>query len=147
MKNNIRLRSGFLSKTERPQKFICSDVACWGNPGMFEYRVMNESGKILFNSEKFKHGTNNIGEFLGIVQAFEYLYVNNINAEVFSDSQVAILWVNAKKCKTKEGNASPDTIQAVYFAEKFLQKIETRERLFFWQNKNWGEIPADYNRK
>jgi ribonuclease HI len=127
--------------------YLCSDVACYGNPGAYEFRVMDWNKQIRFQSRKFEMGTNNIGEFLGIVSAFEVRKTNGYTCPVFSDSLVAINWVNNKKCRT-QGEMDLATQQAIYLAELFLQKNATRGFLFFWNKNKWGEeIPADYGRK
>ncbi len=49
------------------------DAACSGNPGIMEYRgVDTKTGTQLFHKGPFPLGTNNIGEFLGIVHALAY---------------------------------------------------------------------------
>lgn len=146
-KENIIVRGGFLSKRRKPTEFLCSDVACYGNPGAFEFRVMNHKKEILVTSPLFDYGTNNIGEFLGIAAAFYHAYQKNIDLEVFSDSQVAIGWIASKKCKTKELGISNRLREIIFLAESFLKDIDTSKRLYYWQTKQWGEIPADYSRK
>lgn len=146
-RENKIVSGGFLSKWNKPTEFLCSDVACYGNPGMFEFRVMNHEKKILVASPLFDWGTNNIGEFLGIAAAFYFARENQIYLDIFSDSQVAIGWVNAKKCRTKEKLLGDRVKNVILHAETFLQSIDTADRLYYWQTKNWGEIPADYNRK
>ena len=53
---------------------LCVDAACSGSPGSLEYQgVETESGKRIFHAGPFADGTNNIGEFLAIVRAMDYL--------------------------------------------------------------------------
>ena len=45
------------------------DAACSGNPGVMEYRgVDTATGREIFRMGPFEHATNNIGEFLALVQ-------------------------------------------------------------------------------
>jgi ribonuclease HI len=43
------------------------DAACSGNPGVMEYRGVHVLTKQVWFHKRFPLGTNNIGEFLGIV--------------------------------------------------------------------------------
>src|SRR5512140_3646024 len=50
------------------------DAACSGSPGPVEYRGLSTTtGKVLFHEGPFQHGTNNVGEFLAIVHALQWL--------------------------------------------------------------------------
>jgi ribonuclease HI len=66
---------------------IAVDASCRGNPGPMEYRgVMIGKGREVFRPAPVKHGTNNIGEFLAIVHALEYLKEHGLDWPVYSDS-------------------------------------------------------------
>lgn len=128
----------------------CADAACSGNPGVMEYRaVKTESGELLFARGPFREGTNNIGEFLGIVETLEILKRENDSAPVYSDSRNAIAWVRAKRCKTQlERNArNVEVFERIAHAEEWLEGNSYPNRILKWKTKEWGEIPADYGRK
>lgn len=128
----------------------CADAACSGNPGVMEYRaVKTESGELLFARGPFPEGTNNIGEFLGIVETLELLKQKNDSAPVYSDSHNAIAWVAAKRCKTQlEPNArNAQVFERIAHAEEWLAGNSYPNRVIKWRTKDWGEIPADYGRK
>ena len=56
---------------------ISVDAACAGVPGPLEYRgVDTESRRRLFRAGPFAEGTNNVGEFLAIVEALRWLRTN-----------------------------------------------------------------------
>ena len=56
---------------------ICVDAACSGNPGDMEYRCVDTQTKEqIFHQGPYKEGTNNIGEFLGLVHALALLKKN-----------------------------------------------------------------------
>ena len=62
-----------------------------------EYRaVKTESGVSLFERGPFPEGTNNIGEFLGIVETLMLLHAEKDVSPVYSDSRNAIAWVAVK---------------------------------------------------
>jgi ribonuclease HI len=126
------------------------DAACSGNPGIMEYRgVVTGSGHQLFHKGPFPLGTNNIGEFLGIVHALAYLKKNNSGIPVYTDSKTALKWVKDKTVKTKlPRNARTETLfklidRAIYW----LNNNEYTNPVLKWQTEIWGEIPADFGRK
>ena len=66
------------------------DAACSGNPGVMEYRGVHvQTGEQWF-IQKFPLGTNNIGEFLGIVHGLAELQRRKINIPVYTDSMTAL---------------------------------------------------------
>ena len=103
---------------------IAVDAACSGNPGEMEYRWIDlQTWDEVFH-EKFKIWTNNIWEFLAIVHWLSYLWDDN--RVIYSDSKIAISWVNQWKCKTQiDTNEKSDFwktlegIERVKIGEKF----------------------------
>ena len=88
-----------LTKPEIPS--ISVDAACAGVPGPVEWRgVETETGKQLFKFGPYPDGTNNVGEFLAIVQGLAWLTEKQLDWPLYSDSENAILWVKVKKCRT-----------------------------------------------
>ena len=72
---------------------ISVDAACSGNPGVMEYQgVITKTGKQIFH-QKFDLGTNNIGEFLGIVHGLALLKQQGKTTPIYTDSKTAIAWV------------------------------------------------------
>ena len=128
---------------------IAVDAACAGNPWEMEYRWIDlQTWEEIFH-EKFRIWTNNIGEFLAIVHWLKYLW--NDNRAIYSDSKIAISWVNQWKCKTKV-NASEDssfwrTIESIEGAEKWLKENWIKHKILKWNTEDWWEIPADFWRK
>jgi len=126
------------------------DAACSGNPGIMEYRGVNtKTGHQLFHKGPFPLGTNNIGEFLGVVHALAYLKKNNSNVPVYSDSRTAIKWVKDKAVKTKlSRNAKTGHLfELLDRAVLWLNTNEYPNTVLKWQTEMWGEIPADFGRK
>ena len=127
------------------------DAACSGVPGPVEYRgVWTATGEEVFRQRPFPDGTNNIGEFLGIIHALALMQQRGItNKVIYSDSYNAILWVQKKKCKTKlERNAKTEALfQVIERAERWLQSHEVNIQIIKWETSKWGEIPADFGRK
>jgi ribonuclease HI len=128
---------------------IATDAACSGNPGVMEYRgVYVKTGQTLFH---YKHpkGTNNIGEFLGIVHGLSYLKRNGHTQPLYTDSINAIKWVEQKKCKTKmqPDESNKDLFDYIARAERWLQENTYTTQILKWDTEAWGEIPADFGRK
>jgi len=126
------------------------DAACSGNPGALEYRgVYVPTGKEVFRAGPFEQGTNNIGEFLALVHGLALLKQKRLAMPIYSDSVNAILWVNAKKCKTKleQTAKNRELFSMIERAEKWLRENAYNTSILKWDTKTWGEIPADFGRK
>jgi ribonuclease HI len=61
----------------------------------------------------------------------------------------AISWIKAKKCKTQlERTANNAEVFArIEAAEKWLATNTYTTKIYKWDTKAWGEIPADFGRK
>ncbi len=128
---------------------ISVDGASAGNPGVMEYQgVDTKTGEQLFY-QKFSLGTNNIGEFLALVHALAMLKKQERNVPIYSDSKIAIGWVNKKKCNTKlvRNPKTTQLYQLIVRAEDWLKTNSFRVPILKWETKRWGEIPADFGRK
>jgi ribonuclease HI len=141
---------GWLLASTRPLlPSICVDAACSGAPGPLEYRgVETETGKQIFKFGPYRDGTNNVGEFLAIVQALAWLKEQKRDWPVYSDSENAILWVKAGKCRTKLAHTgrNEELFDLIHRAEETL-KVFKAFRVLKWDTKAWGENPADFGRK
>lgn len=128
---------------------LAVDAACSGNPGPMEYRgVYVASGQEVFHFGPVK-GTNNIGEFLGIVHGLALLKQRGFDMPIYSDSKIAIDWVRQKTCKTKLPRTAEteELFRLIRRAEKWLKENKYTTRILKWETKQWGEIPADFGRK
>jgi len=128
---------------------LCVDAACDGSPGRLEYRgVKTESGEQIFHAGPFNDGTNNIGEFLAIVLAFDWLSKHQLDLPVYSDSVNAIAWVKAGKCNTKLKRLSSNRILFNFIADaEEILRVSKTLRIYKWDTQAWGENPADFGRK
>ena len=128
---------------------IAVDAACAGNPGEMEYRGIDlQTWNEIFH-EKFRIWTNNIGEFLAIVHWLKYLW--NDNKTIYSDSRIAISWVNQWKCKTQintnENSDFSRTLNAIERAENWLKENWVKHKVLKRNTEDRWEIPADFGRK
>jgi ribonuclease HI len=128
---------------------VSVDAACAGSPGPLEYRgVQTEDGKSVFQAGPYPDGTNNVGEFLAIVRAMDWLTKNNHDWPIYSDSENAIGWVRARKCNTKLARTRSNAMlfELIARAEQALKTMKGF-RVLKWDTAAWGENPADYGRK
>jgi len=128
---------------------ISVDAACSGNPGLMEYRgVHTKTGEVLFHYGPV-FGTNNIGEFLGIVHALSLLQIQGKNTTIYSDSMTALSWVRNKKANTTlvRDKRTEELWQLIERAEKWLKENAYTNKLLKWDTNKYGEIKADFGRK
>jgi ribonuclease HI len=141
---------GGLSSQDPILESYSVDAACSGSPGPVEFRgVSTRTGKEFFHEGPYEHGTNNVGEFLAIVHALQWLKRKKLSGPLYSDSATAIKWVKRKVCNT---TLAPDKKNAELFqlitqAEAWLRENKVDIPILKWETGEWGEIPADFNRK
>jgi len=152
----VRKRKKTLSKAQLlkigvPNLYsIAVDAASSGNPGIMEYRgVDTQTKKQLFHQGPFPKGTNNIGEFLALVHGLAYLKKEGNDRILYTDSKIAIGWVQQKTCKTKLQRTveNKKMFELVDRGIDWLQKNTYTTKIVKWETKAWGEIPADFGRK
>ena len=128
---------------------VAVDAACSGSPGPLEFQgAETETGKVLFKEGPFADGTNNVGEFLAIVEAMKWLDRHHHDWPIYSDSENAIGWVKLKRCNTRLAQlpSNQRLFAAIRKAEQALRSLRPH-RILKWDTKAWGEIPADFGRK
>ena len=127
---------------------LAVDAACSGNPGPLEFRVADlETGEVLVE-QAFPAGTNNVGEFLAIVEAARLIADGRAEGPVYTDSVVAMNWVARRRVRTSL-HRTPETeplFRAIEEAEAWLRRNPLPE-IRKWDTPELGEIPADYGRK
>lgn len=130
---------------------IAVDAACSGNPGPMEYRGVDIlTGAELFHVGPLAGGTNNIGEFLGLVHALAHFDKAQLpDVAIYTDSRTALAWLRNRKART---NLQPNATNARIFellarAERWLATHTPRNPVLKWDTERWGEIPADFGRK
>ncbi len=142
---------GWLLAPTRPLlPSLSVDAACSGVPGPLEWRgVYTESREPVFKSALYPDGTNNVGEFLAIVQALAWMKEKKLSLPLYSDSENAILWVKAKKCRTKMEHTARNAplFDLITRAEAWLAENPYPNRILKWDTNAWGENPADFGRK
>lgn len=129
----------------RPTVGIATDGAHSVKERLTRYRAVDlSSGMELFN-HSIGNWTNNIGEFLGIVEAVKYILTHpEAPRIIYSDSITAITWYRNKQC------ASSRRCDKLLMAEVFLKVMDAKIsdiQVIHWDNREWGETPADFGNK
>ena len=146
---------------EYPKNGICVDAECRGNPGIARFQLYDlSSEKITAIGDKF-YSTNNIAEFLGLVNAIHYCFKNEID-NLFCDSIRAISWVKKKQYRSNlaRNKQAEHTFEKLNKALTWLKTLEFNSyndsfinsdgQIVFinkWLTSEWGEIPADFGNK
>ena len=86
-----------------------------------------------------------IGEFLAIVEAVKYILRHpEAPRIIYSDSITAITWYRNKQ------TASSRRCEQLQLAEIFLKVMAAKIddiQVLHWDNREWGETPADFGNK
>lgn len=129
----------------RPTVGIATDGAHSTKERLTRYRAVDlSSGLELFN-RSIGNKTNNIGEFLGIVEAVKYILRHpEAPRIIYSDSITAITWYRNKQAASSR--RSDELRTAEIFLKVYAVKIEDIQVLH-WDNAEWGETPADFGNK
>lgn len=146
---------------DRPNQGFCVDAECRGNPGISRFQLYDlDSQKIVIISDKF-YATNNIAEFLGLVNALSYCMKYRIDT-LYTDSKTALSWLKKKRVNSSMKNDidTKSTWERVSNAISYLNKLKYNDHyktytnqdgayvtVCKWITSEWGEIPADFGNK
>lgn len=130
---------------KRPTQGIATDAAHSTKRLITEYQGIDlNTGERIFY-KNLGSQTVNIGEFLAVVEAAEYIIENDYQPRIiYTDSMTAISWFNNKRTASNKRNKALQ--KAEIFLKVFAVDVDTIE-VRHWDNKGWGETPADFNRK
>lgn len=128
-----------------PIEGIATDAAHSTKKGITEYQGIDlKTGKRLFY-QNLGNKTVNIGEFIAVIEAVKYIIENDFQPRViYTDSITAITWFNNKRTASKK--KCKDLQKAEIFLKALCWDVETIE-VRHWDNKLWGETPADFGNK
>lgn len=129
----------------RPTSGIATDAAHSTKNEITEFKGIDlTTGEQIFYKD-LGFQTVNIGEFLGVVEAVKYIIETGYEPKtIYTDSQTAISWFNNRR------TASNKRCQELQKAEIFLKALSAdvdQIQVLHWDNKNWGETPADFGNK
>jgi len=126
------------------------DAAASGSPGPLEYRCVHiPTGREVFRRGPFADGTNNVGEFLALVEALALSKRKGVTSPIYSDSRTALGWLKDKRCKTElqPTQRNVKLFERIAKAEDWLQLNDYANTVSKWETEKWGENPADFGRK
>lgn len=133
---------------------IAVDGACSGNPGRMEYRGV----RVFDGSEVFhigdKHiltGTNNIAEYLAMIHVAALLKRDaDTTTPIYTDSRNTMSWLRrgASHTTLPRNGSTASTWALLDRADAWLKNNgPIQNPILKWNTEEWGEIPADFNRK
>ena len=130
---------------KRPIAGIATDAAHSTKRLVTEYQGIDlATGERIFY-RNLGEQTVNIGEFLGVVEAVKYIIENDFQPRIiYTDSITAISWFYNKRTASKKKNK--ELQKAEIFLKAFASDVDTIE-VVHWNNKQWGETPADFGNK
>ena len=130
---------------KRPVCGIATDAAHSTKKSKTEYQGVNlATGEQIFYRD-LGNQTVNIGEFLAVVEAVKFIIENNFQPRIiYTDSQTAIAWFKAKSTASNKRNN--ELKKAELFLRVLSADVDTIEVLH-WDNRRWGETPADFGNK
>lgn len=130
---------------KRPTAGIATDAAHSTKRLDTEYQGIDlATGKQIFYRD-LGNQTVNIGEFLAVIEAVKFIIENDFQPRIiYTDSQTAIAWFNAKSTASSKKNN--DLKKAELFLKVMSADVSTIE-VKHWDNRRWGETPADFGNK
>ena len=129
----------------RPVAGIATDAAHSMKNGKTEYQGIDLATRQQIFYRDLGNQTTNIGEFMAVIEAVKYIIENDFQPRViFTDSTTAIAWFKTKK--TSSTKPCKDLQKAEMFLRAMAADVDTIE-IYHWDNKRWGETPADFGRK
>jgi len=121
------------------------------NSGPSEYRCIDIKTKEIIFSTKIGFASNNMAEFLALMQALILSDSLKVSTTIFIDSWIAIAWFKNKRCYSRItlDDRTRDVYELIAECIDWLKKNKHRKlnTVILWQTRQWGQIPADYNRK
>ncbi len=129
----------------RPIDGIATDAAHSTKRGVTEFQGIDlKTGEQIFY-RNLGNQTVNIGEFLAVVEAAKYIIENDFEPRViYTDSMTALTWFKNKSTASNKNNR--ELQKAEIFLKALSADIDTIE-IRHWDNKRWGETPADFGNK
>lgn len=124
----------------------CDASFSWKKKVM-EWRVLDTiDGEELLRT-RMEGGTSNVAEWMAIVESMMYLDLNGGNIPIYSDSTIAIGWVNRRKCHTQALDLPKEVEDLISEYEDYLEENAHRYEVLKWNTRKWGEILSDFGRK
>lgn len=135
-------------KTSKPyieNSMCCDGSFVWTN-NMSEWQIKHTDTEEVISHQKVMGGSPNVAEFLAIVESMVYQKSTEYYVPIYTDSQIALKWVEDGKCRTR-ASLTEELKDLVSNYENYLKVSRNDHKVLKWNTKEWGEIPADFGRK
>ena len=120
---------------------IAVDGAWDNTTGLVEYQgVFIKTGEVLFHIGPLEDGTINMVEFLAIVHALALCKQWHWKVPIYSDSKVALKWINEKKSSSHHmpSDKNKKLFDMLARAKKWLHSNDYENALLKWETKSLG---------
>ena len=116
---------------------ICVDGSFFGK-GIMQYQLVETTTKkLLYRSDLIPGGSNNIAEYLGLVYALHYVFKNEDNRTIYSDSYNALTWF-----KNKQTNTSIEDLNII---DKLKKATDYRKKFSIISYGEWHKIDPEWD--
>lgn len=140
---------------------IAVDAACKGTEGradnVGECRcVVLPPGRELWRRGPWGYATNNVMEYIAVVEGLRWLTEHGASWPLYSDSATALCWARGPgggapgRCRTTHPPPPGTELHMrIKTADDWLARAGAAPLALLrkWDTRTWGEIPADYGRK
>lgn len=135
---------------EIPEKGIVVDGSYQKSLNLMQWRVMDlKTKEILYENGLYSKTMylHNVAEYFALVRGMKYVFDNDLDLIVYSDSQTAISWIT-NGVNTNIDN--PKILKLIKAGEKFVKMMQIFVNcpvVNKWLTKEWSENPCDYGYK
>lgn len=129
----------------RPTAGIVTDAAHSTKREVTEYQGVDLTTGARIFYEDLGFQTVNIGEFMGVIEAIKFIIETGFEPKViYTDSLTALSWIKNKK--TASNKRYPDLQKSEIFLKALSSDVD-QIQVLHWNNRVWGENPADFGNK
>lgn len=133
---------------------ICCDASCTNNgrrnsEGSFKI-VKFDTDETLYESHIYYGTSNNMMEYMALLKTMIMCNKNGWDYDIYTDSIIAMMWLyrNSENSKFKDWMDDVDLEQLNHFEKTvYSNKSNFKNRIMFWDNFAFREIPADLDGK
>jgi ribonuclease HI len=147
---NAKQRGKNMPAIKRIVDSICVAASRVGRAGDVEYRgVHTATREVIFHKHPMSNGTKELAEFLALVHALAHLNNQSSNTDIYSDSEIAILWVKSKNVPTdlEQNENNEEIFNLTERALNWLANKDYTNPLLKWNTSAWGKNPANCDRE
>jgi ribonuclease HI len=113
--------------------------------GEVEIQAVHTGSKhLIFWKGRYHDGTEDMAEFIAIVETLKYLKLRKLSIPIYSESSTAIKWITNRKATTKLPRRAPNRELYDLFDSclTWLNDNTYYNRILKWSTAEWGRSPA-----